>query len=123
MVIGIIGENCSGKSALAEAIRKETGAEVVTGKDYLRMAKNEHEAATLFRAKLESAVSGEDVVYVISEKEQLAILPEGAVRILFSDRCDNSGISGRECRCNRPDYLRQIHCLRTSRSHRTSCLC
>ncbi|MBO7403555.1 MAG: hypothetical protein J6V24_01225, partial [Clostridia bacterium] len=82
MVIGIIGENCSGKSTLAEAIRKETGAEVVTGRDYLRMAKNEHEAAALFRAKLESAVSGEGVVYVISEKEQLALLPEGAVRIL-----------------------------------------
>ena len=82
MVIGIIGENCSGKSTLAEAIRKGIGTEVVTGKDYLRMAKNEHEAAALFRAKLESAAGGENVVYVISEKEQLAFLPEGAVRIL-----------------------------------------
>ena len=82
MVVGIIGENCSGKSTLAEAIQKELGAEVVTGKDYLRMAKNEHEAAALFRAKLESAIGGENVVYVISEKEQLSLLPEGAVRIL-----------------------------------------
>ena len=40
MVIGIIGENCSGKSTLAEAIQKDIHAEIVTGKDYLRMAKS-----------------------------------------------------------------------------------
>lgn len=39
MVIGIIGENCSGKSTLAEEIKKTIGAEIITGKDYLRMAK------------------------------------------------------------------------------------
>ena len=44
MVIGIIGENCSGKSTLAEAIQKDMHAEIVTGKDYLRMAKSESEA-------------------------------------------------------------------------------
>ena len=52
MVIGIIGENCSGKSTLAEAIRKDIHAEIVTGKDYLRMAKSESEAAALFRKSL-----------------------------------------------------------------------
>ena len=40
MVFGIIGENCSGKSTLAEMIKAELGAEIVTGKDYLRMAKS-----------------------------------------------------------------------------------
>ena len=44
-VIGIIGENCSGKSTLAEAIQKDIHAEIVTGKDYLRMAESESEAA------------------------------------------------------------------------------
>ena len=44
MVIGIIGENCSGKSTLAEKIKAELGAEIITGKDYLRMAKSESEA-------------------------------------------------------------------------------
>ena len=39
MVFGIIGENCSGKSTLAEKIKAELGAEIVTGKDYLRMVK------------------------------------------------------------------------------------
>ena len=37
MVIGIIGENCAGKSTLAKRIRDEIGAEAISGKDYLRM--------------------------------------------------------------------------------------
>ena len=82
MVIGIIGENCSGKSTLAEAIRKDIHAETVTGKDYLRMAKSESEAAALFRKKLADAVSGANIIYVISEPEQIKLLPDGAVRIL-----------------------------------------
>ena len=81
MVIGIIGDNCSGKSTLAEEIRRTAGGEIVTGKDYLRLARSESEAETLFREKLQGAVSGENVIYVISEKEQLRLLPDGAVRI------------------------------------------
>ena len=34
MVIGIIVENCSGKSKLAARIRDAVGAEIVTGKEY-----------------------------------------------------------------------------------------
>ena len=52
MVIGLIGENCSGKSTLAAHIREAIGAEVVTGRDYLRMARSEAEARRLFREKL-----------------------------------------------------------------------
>ncbi len=88
MVIGIIGENCSGKSTLAEAIRKEIPARIVTGKDYLRMAKSEQAAADLFRETLRKAVCGENIIYVISEPEQLGLLPEGAVRILVQADID-----------------------------------
>ena len=88
MVIGIIGENCSGKSALAEELKKTIGAEVMTGKDYLRMAKSESEAGVLFRAKLEDAVTGENIIYVISEKEQIGFLPDGAVKILVKADID-----------------------------------
>ena len=84
MVIGIIGENCSGKSTLAEKIKGTLGGEVVTGKDYLRMAKSESEARALFREKLKSAVSGSNIIYVISEPDHVALLPAGAVRILVS---------------------------------------
>ena len=82
MVIGIIGENCSGKSTLADRIKQAIVAEIVTGKDYLRMAKSEHEAVALFREKLAKAVSGENLIYVISESEQCRLLPDKAVRIL-----------------------------------------
>lgn len=40
MVIAIIGENCCGKSTLADALHVKLGGQVVTGKDYLRMAKS-----------------------------------------------------------------------------------
>ena len=88
MLIGIIGENCSGKSTLAEAIKDALGAEVMTGKDYLRMAKSESEAVSMFQEKLRNAVSGSNLIYVISEPEHAALLPEGAVRILVSADLD-----------------------------------
>ena len=88
MVYGIIGENCSGKSTLAEEIKKTIGAEIITGKDYLRMSRTESEAVILFRKKLENAVSGENIIYVISEPECLALLPKDAVRVLVSADID-----------------------------------
>ena len=88
MVIGIIGENCSGKSTLAEKIGKALDAEIITGKDYLRMARSEGEAKTLFREKMKAAVSGSNIIYVISDPEHLELLPEGAVRILVSADLD-----------------------------------
>lgn len=82
MVIGIFGESCTGKSTLAEKIEVALNCEVFTGKDYLRLAKNENIAKTMFQKKLNAAVSGENIIYVISEKEHLPLLPEGAMRIL-----------------------------------------
>ena len=38
----------------------------------------------MFQKKLAAAVSGENIIYVISEKEHLSLLPEGAVRILVT---------------------------------------
>ena len=84
MVIGIIGENCSGKSTLAEKIKAELGAEIITGKDYLRMAKSESEAVSLFREKLRRAVSGDNIIYMISDPEHVKLLPDGAIRILVT---------------------------------------
>ena len=84
MVIGIIGENCAGKSTLAGELQKAFGGEVVTGKDYLRLAKSEAEAETLFRKKLAEAVGAGSIIYVISEEEHLRLLPEGAVKILVT---------------------------------------
>jgi len=84
MVLGIIGENCSGKSTLAERIKETLGGEIITGKDYLRMAKSESEASSLFREKLRRAVSGDNIIYVIADPEHVKLLPDGAIRILVS---------------------------------------
>ena len=84
MVIGIFGESCTGKSTLADKIAVNFPCEVFTGKDYLRLAKNENIAKAMFRKKLNAAVTGENIVYVISEMEHLPLLPVGAFRILVT---------------------------------------
>ena len=84
MVIGIFGESCTGKSTLADRIAGSLSYEIFTGKDWLRLAKNENIARVMFRKKLASAVSGENIIYVTAEKEHLSLLPEGALRILVT---------------------------------------
>ena len=84
MVIGIFGESCTGKSTLAEKIAASVPCEIFSGKDYLRLAKNENIARMMFSKKLAAAVKGENIIYVISEKEHLALLPKGAIRILVT---------------------------------------
>ena len=70
MLIGIIGENCSGKSTLASSIKKEIGAEVITGKDYLRMAKSESEAVALFKERLKKAARAAQTDQAESQQSQ-----------------------------------------------------
>lgn len=84
MLIAIFGESCTGKSTLAGLLRERLGAEVCTGKDYLRLAKSEAIAKEMFGDKLKEAVTGPDLIYVIAEKEHMALLPEGAVRVLVT---------------------------------------
>lgn len=88
MLIAIFGESCTGKSTLASLLKDKLDAEVYTGKDYLRLAKNEAIAQKLFRDKLTQAVTGEHIIYVISEKAHLALLPEGCTRILVTAELD-----------------------------------
>lgn len=88
MVVGIIGENCTGKSTLARAVASLLGATVVSGKDYLRLAKTESEATTLFGAKLREAMDGVNLIYVISEPYQVQLLPDGAVKVLVTADLD-----------------------------------
>lgn len=84
MVIGIFGESCTGKSTLAEGLRRELDARVYTGRDYLRLARDQASARRAFQALLEGARCGEHVIWVISEQEDLALLPEGSLRVLVT---------------------------------------
>lgn len=88
MVIGIFGESCTGKSTLADKLKEHINARIYTGKDYLRMEKNETAARQSFRTKLREAVHGENIIYVISEKEHLPLLPDGSIRILVTADLD-----------------------------------
>ena len=84
MVIGIFGESCTGKSTLADKLKESMGAQIYTGKDYLRLGKSEAAAKLAFQTKLREAINGEDIIYVISEKEHLPLLPDGSIRVLVT---------------------------------------
>ena len=60
----------------------------VSGKDYLRLAKNEAIAKKLFQNKLKDAISGPHIIYVISEKEHLTLVPDGALKVLVTADLD-----------------------------------
>ena len=84
MLITIFGESCTGKSTLANEMCKAIGGEIITGNDYLRLAKNRDEAKAIFAGKLNDALTGSTVIYVTAEKEQLSLAPPGGVRIHVS---------------------------------------
>ena len=89
MFITIFGESCTGKSTLAGALKERTGAQVYSGKDYLRLAKSEGVAKALFQKQLQKAAKGEgDLIYVIAEPELLALAPDGGVRVLVTAELD-----------------------------------
>lgn len=89
MFITIFGESCTGKSTLADALRERTGAQVYSGKDYLRLAKSEGVATALFQKQLQKAAEGEgDFIYVIAEPELLALAPDGGVQVLVTAELD-----------------------------------
>ena len=69
------------------------GGEIVTGKDYLRMARSEAEARRLFQDKLKAALAGDNIIYVVSEMDHLALVPDGTVRVLV--RADLDTIKAR----------------------------
>lgn len=85
MVIAIFGENCVGKSAIADELARQRSATVYAGKDYLRLDKSPDNAKAAFVSLLRAGAESEDwLVYVASEPEQLALLPEGCLRVLVT---------------------------------------
>ena len=88
MVIAIFGESCTGKSTLADMLSGALGAKIYTGKDYLRLAKNENEAKNAFEQLLSEAMTGGHIIYVIAEKEHLPLVPANALRVLVTAELD-----------------------------------
>ena len=88
MLIAIIGENCVGKSTLANKIIEKLSAKIFSGKDYLRLEKNPSAAMETFKATLQASVDGDNIIYIITEKEYIQLLPEGAFKIVLTAELD-----------------------------------
>ena len=84
MLIAIIGENCVGKSTLAHRINERLCGKIYSGKDYLRLERNPLAALEAFKALLTESVTGENVIYLITETEHLKLLPDGAFKIVLT---------------------------------------
>lgn len=84
MLIVIVGENCVGKSTLANEISKAFPSRIYSGKDYLRLEKSPQVAEQKFKEILAHAVNGENVIYLITEKEHLRLVPNGARIIVLT---------------------------------------
>lgn len=79
-----MGASCTGKSSAADSLSKKINARVYTGKDYLKLAKNKNDAEKAYKELLKESIgSGPDLIAVVSETEDLALIPEGALKVLF----------------------------------------
>ena len=84
MLIAIIGENCVGKSTLANKLNEKLPAKIYSGKDYLRLEKNPSIALEKFKTILKESVTGDNIIYLITEKEHLDLLPAGVFKIVLT---------------------------------------
>ena len=84
MLIAIIGENCVGKSTLANKLNEKINVKIYSGKDYLRLEKNPSMALEKFKTILKESVTGNNIIYLITEKEHLNLLPEGTFKIVLT---------------------------------------
>ena len=69
-------------------INEKLGATIYAGKDYLRLEKNPSAAAETFKATLKASLKGNNIIYLITEKEHIQLIPEGAFRIVLSAELD-----------------------------------
>ena len=88
MLIAIIGENCVGKSTLANKMKETIGANIYTGKDYLRLEKNPSVAVEKFKSILKESVTGDNIIYLITERDHLNLLPQGSIKIVLTASLD-----------------------------------
>ena len=84
MLVAIIGENCVGKSTLANKINQELNAKIYCGNDYLRLGKSPTLALEKFKNMLFDAVNGENLIYLVTDKSHLELIPVGAYKIVLT---------------------------------------
>jgi len=82
MIISLFGANCTGKSTVATYLSDKLNAKVYSGKDYLKLAKSKSEAMVIFKNMLSE--SSDDIIYVVTEIDDLNLLPKNAFKVLFT---------------------------------------
>lgn len=93
MLFLFIGPSCSGKSSVAGELSTMIHSEIFSGKDYLRLAKNETDAWKMFQTRLLKATESNhknSLIYVVSDKNILLKLDSigGANRVKFTAGID-----------------------------------
>ena len=89
MLLCFMGASCTGKSTAADEMIKTINGKVYSGKDYLKIAKNKEDAEKAFKSILEESKNGGDnIIYVVSEIEDLILVPEKTFRVLFITELD-----------------------------------
>ena len=82
MVIALMGESCTGKTAIVEELGKRVPIEKFAGKDYFRMAKSPSAAEETFKEYLKGKQDQKDIaVFSISELDELKFLPNNVLKI------------------------------------------
>ena len=69
---------------IANKINEKLNVKIYSGKDYLRLEKNPSMALEKFKTILKESVTGDNVIYLITEKEHLNLLPEGTFKIVLT---------------------------------------
>jgi chloramphenicol 3-O-phosphotransferase len=75
MLYVFFGPPCSGKSSIAESLKSRIDAEIWTGKDYLRLAKNEQIARKKFitlmaKASSNPSFKNDSLIFVLSDSPE-----------------------------------------------------
>lgn len=91
MLLIFMGASCTGKSTAADSIGREKNLSIYTGKDYLRLSKNEIEASKKFNAMLHEASSSsgwsdKSLIYIVTDRNdaEKLTLSEHAVSVHFT---------------------------------------
>src|SRR5690606_10629541 len=69
LVVVLMGPSSTGKSTVATELGKATGAVIYTGKDYLRLARSEHEAWTKFVGEITTHGQETFFIYVTADRQ------------------------------------------------------
>ena len=83
MLIAIIGKIVQ-ENLHWHKINETLNAKIYLGKDYLRLEKNPSIALEKFKLILKESITGDNIIYLITEKEHLNLLLEGTFRIVLT---------------------------------------